>query len=356
MPDIKQKIIDFLLENADPSIALRVKREILGYLSENDEHSLTQQIARQKNVQTILQSQKPDGWIGNHFHGQSQKSGAGMFDNMEVGLRYLAEKGFPAEHEYVAKAVSSFLSKAPFDSAYGVKPPKPPDTDYTYTASGLYLARSSVMLRAGYEAQLPSNHFIDLHYDVDFSLKTFLKVLDYTFPDDVVWGHRKKPCFQPGVMWPCLYHLRILAHSHAWRSGHNIGLLSESIIRLYALPQSDETIYTYINGQYVSPCLAFLGEQGRLLGAHNEKDISLDLLELFARCGILGKVSELNAKLEYLLSRIDADMNVNIDLNKRYVTAWSPYFGYALEENWRTNTKKQCDLLFRVLLIIHYAG
>jgi len=76
-----------------------------------------------------------------------------MYDNMEVGLRFLVEKGFSAENEYVSKAINSFLLKKPFDSeAYRIKePPKAPDTDYSYTALGLYLARSSIIIRAGYE-------------------------------------------------------------------------------------------------------------------------------------------------------------------------------------------------------------
>ncbi|HEY8350630.1 MAG TPA: hypothetical protein VIM13_12480 [Clostridia bacterium] len=95
MKNVKQKIIDFLLKNADPSIVLRVKKEVPGILSKEEESELLDRIKQQKIVQVILQSQKPDGWFGNHFHGQSAKFGAGMYDNMEVGLRYLAEKVSP---------------------------------------------------------------------------------------------------------------------------------------------------------------------------------------------------------------------------------------------------------------------
>ena len=91
---MKDKIIEYLLDNADPSIVLRVKKEILHSCSESEEESLMEKITEQKIVQTILKSQKADGWIGNNYHGSSPKNGAGMYDNMEVGLRYLVEKGF----------------------------------------------------------------------------------------------------------------------------------------------------------------------------------------------------------------------------------------------------------------------
>jgi len=83
---VKQKIMNFLLNNADPSIILRIRREIIGSLTNSEEKELLGKILTQKTIQTIIKSQKPDGWIGNNLHGQSGKMGAGMYDNMEVGL------------------------------------------------------------------------------------------------------------------------------------------------------------------------------------------------------------------------------------------------------------------------------
>jgi hypothetical protein len=215
MNNMKQRIIDFLLNNAGPSIILRIKKEVIGSILKKEEKELLGKIIIQKNVQTVISSQKSDGWFGNSFHGQSPKFSAGMYDNMEVGLRYLAEKGFPPENEYISKAVNSFLLKEAFDPAYRVKKPKVPDTDYSYTASGLYLPRSSIIIRAGYEYMLQKNSIVDLKHDIDFSLKTFANVLNYRNVEDVIDTHRKKLCFKKDVIWPCVYHLRILAHSQA---------------------------------------------------------------------------------------------------------------------------------------------
>ncbi|MDR0442733.1 MAG: hypothetical protein LBH44_04920 [Treponema sp.] len=355
MNNIKQRIIDYLLENADPSIALRVKKEIIGKLTKKEEEILLDRIITQKNVQTVVQSQKPDGWIGNHFHGQSGIYNAGMYDNMEVGLRYLAEKGFSPKNGYVSKAVNSFLSKEPFDySAYREKGPKAPDTDYTYTASGLYLMRSSIIIRAGYESLLPKNSFIDLKHDIHFSHKTFANVLNYKNLDEVIDNHRKKLCFKPNTLWPCLYHLRILAHSKGWRNEKNISILGESVNRLLSFQQSNEMVYTYIKGQFVGPCFAFIGLQMQILNFTNEDSIPLDIMELFARCGIVKNVKLLKNKYKYLLSLIGDDLTINYNI-KPQERNWSPYFGFALEEDWKTKTKKQCDLLFRILLIMHYS-
>jgi hypothetical protein len=327
---MKEKIIEFLLENADPSIKLRIKNEILNCLSGKEEKELLNKIINQKNIQIILQSQKSDGWFGNNFHGKSQKLGAGIYDNMEVGLRYLAEKGFSPENKYIAKAMNSFLLREPYDyNTYRTKPQKPPATDYTYTASGLYLVRSSIIIRAGYEYRFPENNIINLKYDIDFSLKTFANVLNYAKIDDALDTHRKKLCFKSDVLWPCLYHLRMLAYSNGWRGERNISLLANSINHLFTFSRSDEMVYTYIDGQFKGPCFAFIHAQGKIIETKENGCISLDLMELFARCGIVKQVAQLKNMYEALLVLIDDNLETNIKINKNEARNWNPYFGFA---------------------------
>jgi len=355
---IKEKIISFLLNHADPSIVLRVKNEVLGHLPANEKEDLIGKIILQKNVQSILQAQKPDGWIGNHFHGQSKKFGANMYDNMEVGLRYLAEKGFPPDSGYISKAVNSFFVKKDYDyDVYRIKKPKVPDTDYSRTAFGLYLLRSSVIIRAGHEHVLPPNNIIDLVHDINFSIKTFCNVLNYSNIDDVIDTHRKKPCFKQNTQWPCICDLRILAHSHGWRCRENKVLLASAVMRLFSFPQFGEDIYTYYRGQYISPCGAFIHRP--ILGC-SIKDEAVgggwfDLMEQFARCGIVRHVPALRDEYNAMLSLAEESMAINISFHKnRDAFGWEPYYGIALEQDWKTKIRKQCDILFRILLILHY--
>jgi len=37
-----------------------------------------------------------------------------------------------------------------------------------------------------------------------------------------------------------------------------------------------------------------------------------------------------------------------------YERLWSPYGGFALEEDLKTKNRKQCDMLFRILMIMHH--
>jgi hypothetical protein len=354
---LKEKIIDFLLTHAGPSIVMRVKREILHCLSTDEESVLLEKIIAHKNIQTVINAQKPDGWIGNHFHGMSKLFGAGMYDNHEVGLRYLAEKGFPPENEYISKAVNSFLLREPYDyDVYRIKQPQPPGTDYTTTAFGIYFIRSALIVRAGHEYLFPKNEFIDIEHDIGFSFNTFANVLNYKSIDDIIVPQRKKLCFKPDMQWPCAYDLRALAHSKRWRNEKNISILADSVNRLFSFPQKGDDVYTYRKGQYYSPCFAFIHIP--IIGSLKDEEIGsgwFDIMELFARCGIVNQVSALKAEYEAMLESIDDGLNLNINFSKhKKEISWGPYGGIALEEDWKAKIKKQCDLLFRVLLIIHH--
>lgn len=65
------------------------------------------------NVKIATESQRTDGWIGEKFHGS-----ANHFDNMKVGLRFLAEKGFPPDCSMIRKAVQALLEEKKNSSLY----------------------------------------------------------------------------------------------------------------------------------------------------------------------------------------------------------------------------------------------
>jgi len=355
---MKQQIIDFLLANADPSIVLRVKKEVLGSLSSTEEAELLEKIIPQKIVQLIIQSQKPDGWFGGAFHGNYV--GGKHYDNMEVGLRYLVEKGFTHENEYISKAVKCLLHKEPFDSAYRIKEPKAPNTDYSLTSFGLYLYRSSIILRAGYEHLVPKGHFINLKHDVGFSLANFANVLNYENSEDAIETHRKKACFKQGVLWPCMYHLRMLAHSQSWRNEQNKMLLAKSVNHLTTFSQSGVDVYTYRRGQFISPCWSFIFTSITADDSITNGVVGtswFDIMELYARCGIINRIPVLKNEYDTMLTLIDEDLRLSFKCcTKKNSFHWGPYGGIALETDWRSTLKVQCDILFRILLIIHYSN
>ena len=67
--------IDFLLENANPSIRLRIKKEVLGSITAEEEAELIAQINEEPIYKLIASCQKENGWLGNGFHGPNNDAG-----------------------------------------------------------------------------------------------------------------------------------------------------------------------------------------------------------------------------------------------------------------------------------------
>lgn len=68
----------------------RIKSEILRNITTEEEAQYQKQILQESAIQTIITCQKGNGWLGNSFHGRNKYSG--QFDNLKVGIKYLAEK------------------------------------------------------------------------------------------------------------------------------------------------------------------------------------------------------------------------------------------------------------------------
>jgi hypothetical protein len=83
---MNQKSIDFLLENANPSIKKRVKSEILGNLTAGEAAQYQEQIMSEATIRGIMAVQQPDGWIGNDYQNR------GIYEGHGCALRHLAEK------------------------------------------------------------------------------------------------------------------------------------------------------------------------------------------------------------------------------------------------------------------------
>ncbi|MGN0402768.1 MAG: hypothetical protein ACI4HQ_11010 [Acetatifactor sp.] len=70
-----EKMIEFLLKNANPSIIYRVKKEILININVEEENRLQEMIMSEKIVGMIVDCQKENGWLGNGYHGSDRNAG-----------------------------------------------------------------------------------------------------------------------------------------------------------------------------------------------------------------------------------------------------------------------------------------
>ena len=113
MKSKKQKMIDFLLKNANPSIKRRVKSEILHNLIADEAALYQEQIMQEETIQRIISCQQENGWIGKSLHGG--------LDTQEGATKYLAEKAVDKETPVFKWAMEAFASIPLDDWCYDTK-------------------------------------------------------------------------------------------------------------------------------------------------------------------------------------------------------------------------------------------
>lgn len=337
---------DFLINNAGSSIKYRVKKEILKDISQQEEALLQKLILKEKDIQYILDNQQSDGWLGKWFH--SRMKGAKPFDVCEVSLRYLAEKGLDLNHSVFQGVMNSYLTRDKTDSAY--EGGGSLDDDYKYPCMGLWLVRASGIARAGYEQHM------DISKEIQFSLNSFFNVLNYnSIYEAVSVNKRGKYFFNEGLLWPCIYHLKILAFTHSWRTKQNVCRLAEAVEHLMSFPKISHKVYIKIKSYYASPCEAFIQPPVSHFEKENVRGQWFDKMELFARLGIVPLCRSLKKETELLKETVDCNGICQAYTDEAFFKNWGAYSGLRLEESWRTIAKKKCDVTFRALLIIKYS-
>lgn len=350
MDSKEQKIVDFLLESANASIKLRIKKEILCNISSTDEQEYIDLIMAEPIIQIIMNSQKENGWIGNGFHGSNIN--AGQYDNQEAGTKYLAEKGLPQENPVLRKAMNAYVTTELTDLCYRTKG-KLID-EFKYAANGQNIIRCACIARAGYE------DIIDISPQIQLSLDSFKRVLEV---DSVLDISRKiKSCkyriFNDPEKWPCRYHLDILSHTKSWKTKENVQMLAASIQKLMRTDRQELIGEVPLN--WVGHALGCVGAYGEGFSVSTDKSgvhiPSFERLEWLARCGVMPFVPALQKELNYISDTINQNGFCDSAINENEFKDWGTYAGLQLEVDWKTSVRKVCDVTFRALLILHYAN
>lgn len=344
---MKQKMIDFLLNNANSSIKLRVKKEILNNISKQEEKKFQEQILEEKIIKLIKEKQLETGWIGLGFHGSNRN--AGQYDNQEVGTKYMGEKGLKGT-QILDRAMEAYVKTKLEDMG----------SEFEIPASGSNLIRCACIARAHYD------DVIDIKPQIELYLESFKRVIEVDSVFDVSRPAKNFRLFNKNERWPCRYHLEILAFSTAtWRNEDNIAMLAESFKKLMRSDRKD-IINTPVKcrvGNYAVNPLWLLNEgysiSGTGLNFHDEGEIrktNLEKIEWLCRCGLYDYLPELREEVDFVINSINKDGVYTAAIYEKEFRGWSPYFGAQLETDWKAKIRKQCDVTFRALLIAHYAG
>jgi len=184
----KQKMIDFLLKNANPSIKRRIKSEILHNLTADEAALYQEQIMQEEMIQRIIACQQENGWIGKKLHGG--------LDTQEGATKYLAEKAIDKETPVLKQAMGAFASIPLDDWCYDTRG-KIID-EFKVTGHGHNLIRCACIARAGYD------DVIDISPQIQLSLDSFHRVLEVDSVLDITHLIRggKQLVFNDYEKWP----------------------------------------------------------------------------------------------------------------------------------------------------------
>lgn len=350
MDDKYTKSIEFLLKNANPSIKLRVKKEILGEIDPKEEAELEAQIMKEPISVLVANCQKENGWLGNGFHGPNKN--AGPYENQEVGTKYLAEKGVSKNNPVLKRAMDAFVTTELTDLCYRTKGKL--FDEFRYAANGQNIIRCACIARAGYD------DVIDIKPQIQLALDSFRRVLEVDSALDITRlrksGGKQKRVFNDYEKWPCYYHLDILAHTQSWKTDENIKMLAESVKKLM---RTDRPEMQVGGDSWVGYVLGTTGciKEGYQLGY--EKDgihyTYLDRTEWLCRCGIAPYVKQLQKEVELLKNSFNSDGICEAFIDENQLKGLSTYGGQQLEVDWKSPVRKSCDITFRALLILYYA-
>ena len=341
---------DFLLTHGGPSIRLRVKREIMGDISAEEESALLEEIQTEPVYRLVSACQKENGWLGNGFHGPNKN--AGPYENQEVGTKYLAEKGFGKENTVLCRAMDAFATVPLSDLCYRTHG-KVYD-EFQFAANGQNLIRCACIARAGFADVL------DISPQVQLSLDSFRRVLEVDSILDVsrTIKSSKYRLFHKNEKWPCRYHFDILAHTESWKTPENCQMLAQSFEKLM---RQDRPELTGVGAaSWVGHVLGTLGCYTEGFSVRTTKDnaslIQLETVEWMCRCGLYPYLRVLQDEVGVLMDSVDPDGICRAPVDEDFLRGISTYGGQQIEADWKTPIRKACDITFRALLCGKYAG
>ena len=109
-------------------------------------------------------------------------------------------------------------------------------------------------------------------------------------------------------------------------------------------------------GHLVGCCGAY--KEGMKLGIETggEYYVFLDLIEYMCWCGLYSLVPPLKKEVDIIYDSIDEQGICRANYVEKSLKGMGCYGGGQLETDWRSRTRKLCDVTYRGLLILYHSG
>ncbi len=349
----------WLMENASPPIKYRVLTELLDGNPEDPEIKAARQEAYQYAPALALQrKQRKDGTWGGKIHAGDPRGYELCLENV---LCTLFEYGWNRETKPVkaaAKTLRTFLTQKKdlklFEFQKVIKADERREQYYRWFLRILALG---LLIRAGYTDER--------------SRLAVLELLDVTsgFVDDPISRNpvdeigASHPLIRP-ESWnrgysfiPDLYITRVLAFS-PWLLDGELAKMRIKKIFDYVMSETYQSIAPQLGLVRTSKGSFIKGHGLRILPIddyhkHGHLDELIVVLELLARLGLLNRYPRLMGHLEWLLGQQSREGRWNLPTKMLSDTSrWTALL--RIEKDWRSPTRKEADMTFRMLVIFKY--
>lgn len=323
----------YLIQKACSSIQYRLLRRMGRPARVVEMRMLQDAILCEPRVQEVLSWQGDDGWLAEDFHGAR---------SMETGIRVLCEMGVERGNPALARALEAL--EAAGDRLYiGIG--KPGAILDELGLGGSKTIRATVFAYAGIEDRAETQEQIGL------ALGCFRAALDARHIDQIAEPYKGGLVFRPGAVWPSIYHLRLLAFTHGWRTPENTAMLARAARKLIGWAPIPD-IKARRGSQLIAPASFALHDFG-LPGPLDPAGwmFWFHRMELMARLGIIRLVPELAAQVRQMETMLDPGGRFTLRVNHPYFKDWGAYTGLMLERDWKAPERRITDLTFRSVII-----
>lgn len=298
---------------------------------------LQSEILRDRAVREVISWQQPDGWLAWNFHG---------YHSMESGIRLLCEKGVDMHHPVLSRALRA-LKRETDRLGRGIGTVGPILDQLGF--GGSLAIRAALFACAGVEDELFIKEQIAL------ALSAFRAVLAIDTKGDLFEEYKGMWVYRQGILFPGIYHLRLLAFTHGWRTPQNRRMVVNSIKRLVSLSPLPN-INIHYKSRLIAPPSFSMSDWNPDMTAMDDAHWMMwfHRMELLARLGVVHLIPELKKQAKALKEILEeGDGWFAKGLVHDYFRKWGAYTGLMLEEDWRDPRRRIYDLTFRSWLILH---
>lgn len=360
---MNNKSIDFLLNHAGPVIQYRLRKEIMGNITLQEEKQFLKAIYELPYLQLVQKYVKPNGYIGSGMHSWNNWRGTVLHETPlqdgETAARLLCYYAIPKEHPIVADFVKAMRNEEVIKQEFSYIPPEIERYNNRFIGirNGNCLGALLYTMQAilGY-----GDDYDDLIEFQQIALKGFERILQMSSLDEILKKRKgtekkyKRPYIESDEYFPNGYTLEVLAYTKAWRTEKNIQMLADAFDHINEIMKPDNQMHVKIKSRYYAPCFALVVPI-RAFDTNRIDTINYRrVLTEMAMTGVGNRVGVIKESLEAISAATNDEgilkMNLAQPHNKYYspmnIDYPTPYVDMRLEENYKNGYGLDCDLTF----------